>query len=265
MNKKEIKATLILIVSFFIFIALSVILVTKVNLNSRTGIICLIIFLIYLILAFALSSRFGKSNNKIIIALLYIFCFPAAVIHFISQFINPFLVVILNFFMYLALSSIPAIVVLELNKVMNIHILREKSIFILFASVSIIAVFLNRRILKFICKWSTAIRNQSEVQAIKSIKLTQDLFNRENVRFVIYLLYFLFLIFYSWSYLNGVEEITYFAIMQAFLAFLAFDSIVVNSKKISTMASNILLKMVEIFISDAEEDVEKDGEANNEK
>lgn len=130
----------------------------------------------------------------------------------------------------------------------------------------------NKYILKFILKHSPAFTNDRNGKATIEMKeLTKYIFNPNNVRFLIYFLYFIFMLFFSVFYLRGESvynnKLLDNSILQAFLVFLAYDSIRINSKDIKLLPSIILSRFWRAFTDNEtiNEDEQKSENHNKEE
>lgn len=267
MEKKEKKAGVILIIGFIIFILIFVIPVHFIDLNSKNGIYLLLLFFGYLVLSFWIGSLENKTTNRFLKWLIYIFTAPMAVIYFVLKFGLPFMTVILNFILYLILSFVPVLFIGFLNKTKIILISHEEFIFWSLTIATIISVTCNKYILKFIIKHSPAFTNNRHGKDTIELKeLTKYIFNPNNIRFLIYFLYFIFMLFFSVAYLRGESvysnKLLDNSILQAFLVFLAYDSIRINSKDLKLLPSKILSKFLRVFTYDETKNVEKQESEN---
>ena len=269
MNKKEKKAGIILTISAIIFIVIFLLIAKLVDLNSKNGIIVILSFFIYLALALWVGSFLNKTTNKFLKILIYIFSFPLSFFFLILQFGAPFISVLMHLIFYIVISAVPALlVIIGLREFGLSDISYEKRLFLLLTITTIVSVAFNKYILKIILKFSPIIINKPEQgDTVEIIKLTKYIFSLGNIRFMIYFLYFVFLFFFSLAYLD--DDIVFknkqvdYAILQAFLVFLAFDNVIINSKNIKLLPSIILKMMWNIFEYDAVEEMKKRNE--NEK
>lgn len=75
-------------------------------------------------------------------------------------------------------------------------------------------------------------------------------------------MYFIFIIVYSIKTLDNRtvlnNEIIDYAVMQAFLVFLAFDNIRINSKEVKILASKLLEKLILVILADNPKDKDID-------
>ena len=255
MEKKEKKAGIILIIGFIIFILIFVIPVHFINLNSKSGLYVFLSFIVYMLLSFWIGSLENKTTNKFLKWLIYIFTAPMAVVYFVLKYSMPFVTVILNFILYVTISFSPVLLIGFLNKTKIILISHEEFIFWSLTIATIMSVTCNKYILKFILKHSPAFtNNRNGKDTIELKELTKYIFIPNNIRFLIYFIYFIFLLFFSVAYLRGESinnnKLLDNSILQAFLVFLAYDSIRINSKEIKLLPSIILSRFWRAFTYD---------------
>lgn len=268
MDKKEKKAGIILAIVAVIFIAIFAVSMKFIDLNSKKGLIIFFSFLLYLPLAFWIGSLTNKKTNKIIKVLIYLFCSPLAVIYVVLKFSYPFISICMNFIFYIVVAFIPTLIIGYLDKLNIIDISYEKLMFLMLTTVSIILVALNKYLLKFVLRYSPVFtKNEGRKDTLELIKLTEYIFNPNNIRFVIYLLYFIFLFLFSLAHLDEKfifeNKLLDNAILQAFLVFLAYDSIRINSKNIKLLPSIILNRMWNVFKYDVTEENNKKENVEN--
>ncbi|MDD4697650.1 MAG: hypothetical protein PHR52_08950 [Fermentimonas sp.] len=96
----------------------------------------------------------------------------------------------------------------------------------------------------------TILKGFGEKNKKVSVEIIQYLLNVDNIRFLIYLSYFIFLLVFSIKSINSAlqEELTDFVILQAFLVFLAFDNIKINSKYVKFSPSKLLEQVKQIIM-----------------
>ncbi len=256
LDKKEIKAAILLGLLTVVFAFIFWLSNRFIDINSNSGFITISIFLVYSILTLWIGSYIKESTNKILKILVIIISFPFLVVFLILKFSHPFIAVILNLIYYLFFSLIiPASAILILKKLELVNISYEIGVFIVLTISTIVSVSMNKYLMKFINKYSPAIKKDSKSEDnIEIIKLVEYLFTPNNVRFTIYLLYFVYLIILSIKYLENESLFktasTDMAILQAFLVFLAYDSIRINSRDIKALPSVILRAILKIQTHD---------------
>lgn len=226
-----------------------------INWNSKNGLFVFLLFIVYMVLSFRIGSLENKTTNKFLKWLIYIFTAPMAVVYIIMNFGAPFITLIVNLLLYLTISLAPVLLIGLLNKTKIILISHEELIFWSLTIATIISIQFNKYILKFILRHSPAFtNNRNGKDTIELMKLTKYIFNTDNIRFLIYLLYFIFMLFYSVKYLRGESinnnKLLDNSILQAFLVFLAYDSIRINSKDIKLLPSIILSRFLRAFTSE---------------
>ena len=208
-----------------------------------------------MLLSFWIGSLGNKTTNKFLKWLINIFTVPMAVIYIVLKYSMSYMTVILNFILYVAISFIPVSLIGFLNKTKIILIAHEEFIFWSLTIATIISVMCNKYILKIILKHSPAFTNNRHGKDTIELKeLTKYILNPNNIRFLIYFLYFIFLLFFSVAYLRGESinnnKLLDNSILQAFLVFLAYDSIRINSKEIKLSPSLILSRFWRVFTYD---------------
>lgn len=251
MIKKEIKAFIVLIIGILISITVCNIFINFLNSSINKVIIIIIAFLFYLIFVNILGSCFGNTKNKVLKNIIYSISVPAAVIILILNIIGPFMLILWTLFLYFIYSALlPVILLMILSYFIELPV--ELTKFIIYSLVPIIAISFHKTIMNFIFK-SPNVKSKYYID--DKIKYNEELityiFNINNVRFLIYLLYFIYLILFSIKSISGGNvfetEGTDYSILQAFLVFLAFDSIRINSKDVKLIASKILEKSINII------------------
>lgn len=256
LDKKEIKASVLLGLLTVVFVFIFWLSNSFIDINSKSGFIIILLFLVYSILTFWIGSYIKESTNKILKILIIIISLPVLVIFFILKFSHPFIAVILNLIYYLFFSLIIPIGAIFILKKLNFaNISYEIGVFIVLTVGTIVSVSMNKYLMKLIYRYSHAIKKDSKSEDnIEIIKLVEYLFTPNNVRFTIYLLYFVYLVVFSIKYLENESlfktALTDIAILQAFLVFLAYDSIRVNSKDIKALPSVILKAILKIQTHD---------------
>ena len=168
--------------------------------------------------------------------------------------------------------SLPIIFIKLNNYFEVVELTKENYLFITVTFSSIFSILLHKRIIKFF-NTTLLLGISKSTNKIELKKLNEYIFAPQNIRFFIYSIYFGFLSIYSYSHLVNKSlfntEIIDDAIMQAFLVFLAFDSLRINSNKIKFLPTIILERILKSSIYDEEQEKNKYKEQftikNNEK
>jgi hypothetical protein len=196
---------------------------------------------------------YKKFPNKTVEIITTIFSLPLILISSLFKISNPITSLLTNAFFYFLLSLLfPGLLVIILNKLSILNLSRESLFFIIFTCGTIISITFNKILLKITYKISPAIKNNSENEENKNlIKLSEYLITPSNIRFLIYLFYFIYLCYFSLKTLETNSPFTTKnmdnALMQAFLVFVAFDCLRINSKNIVFSPSTMLIKILNIF------------------
>lgn len=262
MKNKEINALVFLLLGFAVFCLIMYGLVKYIDFSGAKMALALIAFFTYSFLALWIGNKFNNTRNKFFKIFIFVLSTPIAALILLLKLLGPFMIISMGFIMYLFCSiSMQVVIIYIINGIKEIPI--EMTTFILFSSSSIIAVAFHQNILNFINKYHPAVQKGYLVEQNKKVvDLIKYLFNINNVRFVIYLLYFIFIIVFSIKTLDNRtvlnNEIIDYAVMQAFLVFLAFDNIRINSKEVKILASKLLEKLILVILADNPKDKDLD-------
>lgn len=194
------------------------------------------------------SNKYIKLVVKLLGITVLIILFPFRVIVAIS----PILMAILA---YLGYSFIIPIII---GFAFQFFGVKEEIIRFMYLSLTpIIAVAFHKSISHILIKnIQASLKGFGKRNKKISVEVIKYLLNVDNIRFLIYLSYFIFLIVFSFKSIDSYlqEELTDFVILQAFLVFLAFDNIRINSKGI-VFSPPKLLNQVKQMIIGSNEDV----------
>lgn len=247
-KKKEVRALIILVG----IIVLSIVIIYVFSKSLERIGIFLIGYMIFFICFSLLSSKF---SNKFIKVVNLIFSFPFMIIYVVLKFSMPFSSTILHGFIFLVIVLFFPIVFMKSNSYFEFQELsKENYIFITLTFSSIVSNVFYKWIIKLVFKLSPIGLNDSQkTEKIKLKELIEYLITPQNIRFLIYSLYFIYMCIFSFKFLERKSffetESVDTAIMQAFLTFLAFDSLRINSKEIKVLPSMVLTKILESFVS----------------
>lgn len=270
-NKKEKTYAIILILGTIVSIILFMLFYYLLVFSENHLILKIFILCTYIILGLWANYKIDKSSNKLLKITVYILTFPLAIIYLTVEFINPFMTMMINLIIYLVICLLPMMIFAILMKLDLIHLSHEIIIFITLTIITIVAVTFNKYIVQLILKHSPAFKHKDDIETKEMSDLTKYLFSPNNIRFIIYLAYFIFIFFYSLAYIDSSslnKKLLDNSILQAFLVFLAYDSIRINSKDIKILPSYVLHKVMNVFYSsfnknDEDFKVENDKEQKN--
>lgn len=245
-KKKEIKAGIILLG----LIMLSTILTYLFSLTTEKIGIFLLGYLFLFVITNIVSS---KIENKSIKILFEVIASPMAIFYFIGKFYLPVSTIILHSIIYvLVVTFLPLIFIKTNNYFEILNISSENYIFITLTFASIFSILFHKQIIEFVYIVSPMGANKSNnTEKLKLKELTEYVITPQNIRFSLYSLYFVYLCIFSIKYLDQKSffetELVDGAIMQAFIVFLAFDSLIANSKEVKLLPSILLKKILESF------------------
>lgn len=255
---KEIKALLIFIGIFLLFFAFIYLL--SFGENEKYFYYVVISYMFVCVITFIIQLRF---KNKIVNKITGIILFPAGLLFVIGTVIIPFMTVFLHLLLYFLISFlIPIIVIQDLNYYGYLSFLTESTIFFIQITISVfVSVLFNHQIRQFVYLISPAgIKTSKKLKPYELDKLTDYLISEKNIRFLIYSLYFISLIAINVSGFQGfslTEKATFDkAILQSFIAFIAFDRVLSLLKELEFKPSTFLIKIVN-SISNKLKDLDK--------
>lgn len=262
MNKKqEVKASIILsgivVISFIVNYILS----------KSTNRIWLIVF-VYFVLALLIAIISSKYHNRVIEILSKIYLFPLGIVFILLMISNPIGAIVIHAFSYyIIVFLLPLIFKLVNDNFKIIELSFENFIFLSLTFSSIVSIVFYKYIMKLVIKLSPFGLNDKEKKDKEILKkMVEYIITPQNIRFIIYAAYFVYLCIFSFNYIDGKSSFdansTYSAIMQAFFAFLAFDSLRINSKEIKFLPSKLLDNMKDYFLN--ENDVKETENINQE-
>lgn len=266
MNKKETSAGKYLLIIVILMVTILMLSIKYIDLNSKGGISLAILWFCYILASFFIGNLVTEKTNPFFKTLIFILIAPAIVIHLILGLIHPLMAVSINLVIYMVICFLPALVFSLINDLGIISLAYEEQMFFTLTIATIGSILFNKIILKFIFKYSPIFRNindktepiRSRKESIKLRRLIEYLFVPNNIRFMIYLSYFIFLLYFSDAYITNdivtKNRLLDNAILQAFLVFLAYDSIRINSKDLKLVPTIILKKYLDIIKSNDIED-----------
>jgi hypothetical protein len=259
-KKSETKAGIILLgiitISIFIFVGITY---SFEKLGK--------ILLIYGLLLFIVLILYSNFRNKTIEKLASVVAFPFRILSLFFSISMPVIALLFHVFLYFMLP----IIVPQLFMIINEHfkfieLSSENNLYITLTLASLISIIFYKWILKIVYILSPSRVNTSlKIKIYKLKDLTEYILTPQNIRFIIYSLYFVYLCVFSInllgrkSFLDTPLKDT--AVMQAFLTFLAFDSLRINSKEVRVLPTILLQKLLLGFFAEAE--IEKENQEQN--
>lgn len=261
-SKKEQKAEVIAVIILVILIIISIFLLSKVTLIiNKLGVLFLLIVFAYLFIVLFINYCYSKRHSGFIKIISLIFSLPLLLV--IST--GPIVRFIADFIFYIMFSiMIPVFMIALLNKLSILVFSQNTNLFLILTVGSIISITFNNKLLKLVyILRPLAEKISGKIEVYKAP--TEYFLKTDNIRFIIYAFYFIYLFVYS---LRLIEEKTICSsysidnsIMQAFVVFLAYDSLICNSKDFKIKASQLLNKLIAtITVYDNENDeVQKDA------
>lgn len=243
-KKKEIKASLSLIV-----IIIASLIATYFGSSHLKTILIFSLSLIFLFVFFNLIS--SKTSNKFIKAIDFVISSLAAIFYIILKFYLPFSIILFATLLYIFIVTIiPGIFIDCNNSFKLIQLSEENYIFLTLIFSSISSIIFYKPIIKLINKILAVFITYS--------KKTKNLFDAveytitlQNIIFAIYTLYFIYLLMFSFYFFEHKSifktELVDYAVLQSFLAFLAFDSLRRNSREIKFLSTTLLKKIFDSF------------------
>lgn len=213
----------------------------------------------YLALLIFFNWLHKKFPNKLLEYINYAFSLPLSIFLFLFQFARPATGIIIHTILFILLSFSFPLILIRLNDYFNYLKLTDQTIIFLnltFAACFSIAFY--KPILNIVYRFSPfRIKSSEKMKKFKLDELTNYVLNKENIRFIIYSSFFIYLIIFSFQYLQNssifeIEEKDR-AVYQSFLCFLAFDRLLLNSKRFILIPSELLKKMINSIVGDKEE------------
>lgn len=248
---KEIKSVSIFVGIFLVFFGFLYLL--SIGETEKYFYYSLIGYIIVCLIAAIIQQIF---KNKIVDKAIGIILIPAGVLLAIGTVIIPFMTVFVHLLYYFMISVVlPLIIIRGLNHFGYLYFLTETTIFFIQITVSVfISVLFNHQIRQLVYLISPArIKSSEKLKPYELDKLTDYLISEKNIRFLIYVLYFISLIAINITDFQGssLTEKTTFdkAILQSFIAFIAFDRVLLLLKDLEFKPSAFLVKLVQSILN----------------
>jgi hypothetical protein len=217
-------------------------------------------FSFYVIVGWLISTSLtfliGESRYKLVKYLYNLLFFLSITPLIILGILLPILAILSYLILYIIIITTPILILNEVNTFYNIiAITFENKLFIILTYSSIIAIVFNKYLISYPFKLAYFLKfNTSEGSITDRLKkMIEYVITPQNIRFVIYSIYFIYLSIFSFRYLDSdisfASKSIYTAIMQSFFTFLAYDSLRINSSQVIFLPSKLfsmLLKYIAV-------------------
>ncbi|NEV95045.1 hypothetical protein G3567_12950 [Psychroflexus sp. YR1-1] len=249
--KKESKSTLLVVIIIIISMVIIFFFSMGIDyLNYYKDYNWIFYFLGYLALLFLISWLNKKYPSKILQLINICMSFPIAFVLFLYQFALPALGLIFHVIYFAMISISIPLIIIKLNEYFGYYTLSKQTIiFITLTSATCISVTFYKQILNFIYHLGPLrIKSSRKIRKFRLEELTEYVINKENIRFIIYSSFFIYIMVYSFHFFQNssifdVQEQDK-AVYQSFLCFLAFDRLLLNSKRFLIIPSELLRKLI---------------------
>lgn len=188
-------------------------------------------------------------KNKFFDKIARITLIPAGIFSAIGTIVIPFILVFVHLLYYLMISVVFPLIIQGLNHFGYLAFLTETTVFFSQITTTVfISVLFNHQIRQLVYLISPSRINTSEkLKPYELDKLTDYLISEKNIRFLIYVLYFVSLFAINIADFQGsslTEKVEFDkAILQSFIAFIAFDRVLTILNDLEFKPSNFLIKI----------------------
>lgn len=256
--KKETKSTLLLLLIIGVSAVIIYIFALGLDYLSMQGKHTWVFYFIgYIIALFFTNWLKNKIQWKFFKIIDFIVSIPFLLLGLLFHFIVPTMAIIFNTIIFVSFSLILPLLFFQLNDFFNLFSLEEKIkpfIYLTFSTCFSVALF--DQLLTLIFKIGPFKSDKYERYNLK--ELTGYILNKENVRFMIYTLFFIYLVMLSIQNLQGTSVFEVVekdkAIYQSFLCFLAFDRLLLNSNRFILLPSVLLKKIISSLTNESDRD-----------
>jgi hypothetical protein len=230
---------------------------------SKGMIVTMIVIVVYFFLLNILSYFERKFDNRILKIINLFLSVPLALVFIIGDITIPVITLLMHTIYFFTLAFMFPIGLILINHAFKIiDLSKGTQVFVALTIGALESVVLYKYIIRLVYSFSPIkVNNSEKYEKFKLKELTEYLLTPKNIKFIFYTLYFIYLIIFSIMYLENkiffISQTIDFAVLQAFLVFLAFDSLVTNSKEIRVIPTKLLYKMVVgIFSKDKDDDID---------
>ncbi len=211
--------------------------------------------IIYFILLFMSVGIYLKYKNKRTEILMQIIGLPFTLLYLYATIVLPILLILLGMYLYILVASALPFALYILNKIYGFANLESQTVvYIMLTSTSIIAILADN-IIREIIYWIPPfhVKTSNKMKKYKIKELGDYLFTESNIRFTIYLSYFLYYGIYNvLSFQNSIalKEFPYSnSILQSFLTFLAYDSLITITNNSKFSSQELLRRLISSMVS----------------
>lgn len=253
MTVKKKKELLALFKLTGIFIAIVLVLAISIFIFDWIGKIEWYYYLIYIVIAILSFYISRNIKNKALQYGLHLIGLPIYFVFALAIITLPSYLLIIHFLVFLLICFLIPFSIL--NKLIDHHILGItiwQALFLVTTIGTISTIIFNKKIISIVLFISPA--RFSDSKTVKSFleKNKLDLWlDKNNLRMIYYSIFFIYLFYYSFLLLS--DKITIEASsgenawLQSFLCFIAFDSIILNSKSVQVLPTMLLKEIVKLI------------------
>lgn len=251
---------LILLSGIIIFSSLILIQWTAQNLYALDFFWWIIVFYIMGGFFFYFIQKFFK--YKILKYLFNAWIFPVLSVFGLIQLFVPFMVIQVHLMYYVLIAIFIPVVFYLIDKLINItQINNALYLYIILTFSVIFGTIFNKQIKHIVYVFSPfRVYYSKKLKKYKFKELTDYLISENNIKFMIYLSYFAYLLIFNIFNLQNQNfynnPILDKAVLQSFITFIAFDSVLRNFKSLEFKPSEMLNKIINSITG---EDQEKDN------
>lgn len=199
-----------------------------------------------------IDAQIGKSRNKVLKTINEIISLPLAITMLWFKLMHPTMIILMSYlFLGMYAFAIPMLAIKGFIFLFDLNISQTTVFFITLAIGSIASVH-GSKLIHWIIKEYTPLKNweNHEYEAVQT-ELALYVINKNNVNFIIYLVYFIFLTMSGFMQIQYNEPLITIdidsAILKAFLVFIAFSNMVNKSKDVEIKTKPLLSKMIRLI------------------
>lgn len=237
----------IIIISVIVFYFSGSVMIPTENGSGLKMVVCLISYICLIYLFNWLEQKFP---NKFLKTINFIIVLPAAIFTVLYQLTIPSITLIFNVILFLLVSLLIPLFLIKVNTYLEIfNLTTSTEVFIVLSLIAIISLTFHKQILNFLYKYGPSrLKDSKKMKKYNLEEIIEYVVNKENIRFMIYTVFFIYLVIFSFQLLQEesifeVKEIDK-AVLQSFLCFLAYDRLLLNSSRFILLPSVLLNKFL---------------------